>query len=161
MVTTTITPVSFAVPDDWLPIGANVSEEEARANAARASLDMPDQIESLMKQRINSDIIYATSNPDHFGDNIQVFKEAFPPDEVNPERLLADQIRQGATITSTRKEQSALGEVTIVEVDTSGAPMTLFVVPANERESLLFLSLSLDKDRLSKNVRTIVSTLTK
>ncbi|MDO4258119.1 MAG: hypothetical protein Q4C87_01215 [Actinomycetaceae bacterium] len=162
MVTSTVSPVSFAVPEDWAPIGANVSEEEARANALKASLDLPEPAENLMTMREHADLLYASTNPDHAGDHIYTLKTLLPTALIRSEERIKQEFEsEDISVTSISKEQSSLGEVTVIATEREGIVMTIALIPAKENQLMVLYATGLDAARPREALRTIVSTLTK
>ncbi|MDO4258122.1 MAG: hypothetical protein Q4C87_01230 [Actinomycetaceae bacterium] len=163
MVTATLAPVSFAVPNDTVPVGLNVSEDEARANAEKANPDVPEAADSLFSHRDTADLIYASTNNAHLGDTIYTLNELTYSLFFLTDELIKKQFEvEGITVVSISKEQSPLGEAHVIDIESDqGGYMTVLAVPAEETKLLTIFCVSIDKARAHETARTILPTVTK
>lgn len=164
MVKATNSSVSFAVPGDWLAIGADVTEEEARNNAYQAGQNDENLAQGFLSMREGMDLVYASPNPNYLGDSVHTLDLLLPHFDMN-KGPFADSFKKqledsGRTVLSRSTEPSPLGDVYFINVIYEGMYVTIMLIPTKDKRMLTAYSSSLDEGRALQNAKTLISTLT-
>ncbi|MDO4258126.1 MAG: hypothetical protein Q4C87_01250 [Actinomycetaceae bacterium] len=161
MVKTGNSPLSFAVPADWVDLSASVSDEDAQAALEGAGVPAEVAQDSLSKRGM-TDLMFVSLNPEAPGDSFYTLSVVLPEAAFASDDLLKKQLEVGGlSISTITKEPSPVGEVRLLETEREGFHIAILIIPTGDGKAISFYSASIDQQRAKDNARTVISTLTK